>query len=251
MYLQKIIDRKREEVKDMKPPQGKRTRPLYDPVSSLRKKPFIAEIKRASPSLGDINIGVNVPGQAVKYAAGGAGAISILTDKTFFKGDFALLKEVSERVDIPLLCKDFILSDVQIEHAHASGADFILLIAAAMSAHEMKKLTAKARSLGMNILYELHSIEEFDKIAGLKPDLVGVNSRDLTTFKIDKEAAQNTIARLQGNFIKIAESGIETPDDVAAFNAAGAGAFLIGTALMRSGDPVQKLKDFYSALEVR
>lgn len=251
MYLQKIIDHKREEVKSLKCPQDKRTRPIYDPVRSLKIKPFIAEIKRASPSLGDINTGVNVTGQAVKYTSGGAGAISILTDRTFFKGDFSLLKEVSEHVDIPLLCKDFILSEVQVEHAHAAGADFILLIAAALTAEEMKTLTAKARSLGINILYELHSADEFDKIADLEPEMVGVNSRNLESFKIDKEAAQAIITQLHGDFIKVAESGIETPEDVAAFSKAGAGAFLIGTALMKSTDPAHKLTEFYSALEAK
>jgi len=249
MYLQNIIYHKKEEVKGLAKPQGTRTRPLHDPVKALRTKPFIAEIKRASPSRGDINTDINAARQAINYEKGGAGCISVLTDKKFFKGGFDLLEEVSQAVDMPVLCKDFIIHEKQVEQACISGADFILLIAAVLSTNELANLTRAANIFGLAVLYELHDYDEFHKIRDLNPGLVGVNSRNLKTFSIDKKEAMNTISRLNGDFIKIAESGIETSHDIVSFRQAGAGAFLIGTSLMTSSDPAAKMREYYSALE--
>ena len=248
MYLNDIIAYKREEVRGMTSPSGKRSRPLVDPVSSLKERPFIAEIKRSSPSRGDIRPDVDHRAQARLYESGGAGAISVLTDTKFFKGSFGMLSDVAAEVALPLLCKDFIIGEVQIEHAFVSGADFVLLIAAVLSGEELERLSAKAAELGMKVLYEIHGPDEFRKIKGLRPELVGVNSRDLKTFTIDPETAMRTIRSLEGSFIRVAESGIESAADVARYAESGAGAFLVGTALMTDADPSGKIRAFTEAL---
>jgi indole-3-glycerol phosphate synthase len=248
-YLQEIVQYKRDEIKTLKLADRKREKPLFDSVEHLRKKPFIAEVKKASPSLGDINLGADVVGQARSYEEGGAGAVSVLTDARFFKGSLDYLSDISRAVRLPLLCKDFILSELQVENAYLYGADFILLIAAILSEGEIRLLSQKARDLNMEVLYELHEIEEFQKIKNLELDLVGVNSRDLSSFKISKPKAMETIASLKGGFLKVAESGIETAKDILSFKQAGADAFLVGTVLMTSADPVGKLKEFARALE--
>ena len=120
-------------------------------------------------------------------------------------------------VKLPLLCKDFIISEVQVDNAYLHGADFILLIASILNVRELMILTRRARRYSMKVLYELHEADEFEKIKTLDPEMVGVNSRDLATFAIDKKKAMKTIASLPGDFMTIAESGIETPEDITEF----------------------------------
>jgi indole-3-glycerol phosphate synthase len=249
MYLKEIVDHKREEIMALKCADITRRRPVLNPLDYLVEKPFIAEIKKASPSHGDINRDVDITHQARMYEQGGAGAVSVLTDSRYFHGSFNHLTELSASVKLPLLCKDFILSEVQIDNAYAHGADFILLIASILNVRELRILSARAGRYSMKVLYELHEREEFDKIKDLDPEMVGVNSRDLKSFSIDKKRAVETIRAIAGDFLIIAESGIETPDDVRNFKRAGAGAFLIGTALMKADNPADELAKFYSALE--
>lgn len=249
MYLSDIVEHKRKEIAGMKPADRERGRAVIDPVESLRRLPFIAEIKKASPSRGDINVTVDITAQASAYERGGAGAISVLTDSRYFKGDFSFLTEVSRAVDLPMLCKDFILGEVQVENAYLHGADFILLIAAILSEDELKSLSRYAARHSLKVLYELHNIDEFDKIRKLDLEMVGVNSRDLKTFKIDKTRARNVISSLKGGFLKVAESGIETAGDIRDFSAGGANVYLIGSALMTAPDPAALLRSFRAALE--
>lgn len=248
MYLQKIIEHKKEEIKNMPSVENRRTRKVLDAYTSLKDKPFICEIKKASPSMGDINLEVNIIEQAKSYETAGGGAISVLTDKKFFKGDLEFLTETATNVSIPVLCKDFIISELQIENAYNAGADFILLIVAILSKDELTMLSRKAHSLNLQVLYEIHNYEEFDKIKHLELQLVGVNSRDLTTFEIKKDYACSVINQLTGNFIRVAESGINNTNDISQFVTGGAEAFLIGTALMQSDNPADKLKEFYNAI---
>ena len=138
--------------------------------------------------------------------------MSVLTDSRYFHGSFNYLTELSGSVKLPLLCKDFILSEVQIDNAFAHGADFILLIASILNIRELRILSARAGRYSMKVLYELHDRDEFEKIQDLDPELVGVNSRDLKSFSIDKKRAVETIRSLNGDFLIIAESGIETPE---------------------------------------
>lgn len=250
MYLEQILEHKRQEIATLRRGGSRRPRPVIDPVAFLREKPFIAEIKKASPSRGAINAGADIIDMARRYEEGGAGAVSVLTDSKYFNGSFEFLTAIAERVKIPLLCKDFIISEVQVDNAYLHGADFILLIVSILSVRELLILSRRARRYSMEILYELHEAHEFEKIRGLKPKLVGVNSRDLATFAIDRAKAMSTIASLPGGFLKIAESGIETPEDILNFKQAGADAFLVGTSLMTANDPAAKLRGFYGAYGV-
>ncbi len=251
-YLAEIVSHKRTEILSMSADELNRKRKSFNPLERLREKPFIAEVKKASPSMGEINTGVDPVKQAGFYANGGAGAVSVLTDMKYFKGSFDFLEDIGKHIDIPLLCKDFVLSSIQIEKAYNAGADFILLITAILDEEELMELSMKASSLEMKVLYEIHGIGEFSKIKKLNPEMVGVNSRDLKTFEINFTAAADTIRALKdmGDFIIIAESGIESPDDVRYFKNAGADAFLVGTALMKSGNPEKKLKDLYKGLSL-
>ena len=142
----------------------------------------------------------------------------------------------------------FYYDERQIENAHRAGADLILLIAAVLTEDELASLSRKAEEKNMKVLFEIHDLEEFNKLSECNLDLVGVNSRDLKTFKIDLEKAKETIANLKGDFLKIAESGIDNIESIKEFRKAGADGFLIGTALMKAEDPVEKLKSFNGAL---
>lgn len=248
MYLTEIIEHKKNEIKTLAPPAQNRMRPVIDPSAHLREKPFIAEIKKASPSRGGIKRGVDIISHARKYEEGGAGAVSVLTDRRFFEGSYNFLADISTAVKLPILCKDFIMSEIQIDNAFAHGADFILLIASILNVRELRLLTRRARRYSMKVLYEIHDADEFDKIKSLEPELIGVNSRDLSTFIINKNKAMETIHSLQGDFLKIAESGIESCEDIMNFKQAGADAFLIGTTLMIADEPADILNDFYQAL---
>lgn len=248
-YLNEIIAQKRMEIPALKLPDTERTRPVRDPVRSLRERPLIAEIKKCSPSRGEFALSDDIAGRALAYERGGAGAVSVLTDGRFFRGSFHDLAGISRSGALPVLCKDFILSEVQVDSAYLHGADFILLIAAVLNVRELMILTRRARRYSMKVLYEIHDAEEMKKIRGLDPEMVGVNSRDLRTFAIDREKAARTIAALKGEFLKVAESGIETPGDMTFFRRAGADAFLVGTALMTAGDPEKLVSEFCRALE--
>ncbi|HCW93304.1 MAG TPA: indole-3-glycerol-phosphate synthase TrpC, partial [Flexistipes sinusarabici] len=205
--------------------------------------------KKASPSIGEIKPDASPASQAEQYEKCGAGAISVLTDKYFFKGSFEYLKEVSEKVNIPVLCKDFIISERQIEAAYAYGADIILIIAAILTQEEIKKLSEKAREMKLHILYEIHTLEEYEKIKDLSPAMVGVNSRNLDTLEIDKQKGAHILNTLPDSFLKIAESGINSTEDIVNFRKAGANAFLIGTYLMQSGNIKESFQNLYRGLE--
>ncbi|TFH38878.1 MAG: indole-3-glycerol-phosphate synthase, partial [Chrysiogenales bacterium] len=238
----------RKELQSLKLPDLSRTRPVIDPVRSLRERPIIAEIKKSSPSRGTINASGDIASRALAYERGGAGAISVLTDSRFFHGSFDSLSIISGSAGVPILCKDFILGEVQIDNAYLHGADFILLIVAVLNVRELLILSSRARRYSMKVLYEIHNVDEFRKIRPLDPEMVGVNSRDLTTFAIDRERAAVTIASLRGEFLKVAESGIESPKHVAHYRSAGADAFLIGTALMTAEYPEGRIRAFHRAL---
>ncbi|MBN2161061.1 MAG: indole-3-glycerol-phosphate synthase [Spirochaetes bacterium] len=248
MYLDTIIENKREEIKALTRADVQRSKPVLNPRYYLKEKPIIAEIKKASPSRGVIRNDIDVTALARFYEQGGAGAVSVLTDSRHFQGSFRYLSDIAKQVKLPLLCKDFILSEIQIDNAFAHGADFILLIAAALNIRELKILSARAARYSMKVLYEIHEPDEFEKIRCLDPELVGVNARDLKSFIIDREKAARTIDSLTGDFLIVAESGIETPEDIVRFKSAGAGAFLIGTSLVTADDPVAKLSEFYGAV---
>lgn len=247
--LNEIIANKRKELNDIPENLPIRSKNVLNPVSYLRRNPFIAEVKKASPSAGNINTEISPLKQATEYEKHGAGAISVLTDKKFFKGSFEYLREIAENVSIPVLCKDFIISPRQIETAYAYGADFILLIASILETNEIEVLSEKAHKLGLKVLYEIHKMDEFRKIKHLSPEIIGVNSRNLDTLSIDKNKASEILTSLNGKFLKIAESGINDQSDIVNFREAGADAFLVGTYLMKSKSIAESFQKLYGGLK--
>ena len=176
--------------------------------------------------------------------------MSVLTDNRYFRGSFNVLGEISGTVRLPVLCKDFIISEVQIDHAYCHGADFILLIAAVLNVRELRILSRRAARYSMKVLYEIHDAEEFEKIRHNDLELVGVNSRDLRTFAIDKDRAMATIRVPQRLVYQDSRKRHRNRRRTCGgLRSAGADAFLIGTALMTAEDPAQNLAEFYDALE--
>jgi len=247
--LKEILMQKRAELSGLASPAFRRSKPVKQVLPFLIKSPLICEIKKFSPSAGAINPGADVQRQAKVYARAGAGAISVLTDKEYFGGSFDDLHCVAKSVDIPVLCKDFIISEVQVENAYLAGADMILLIAAALSKEEMSRLSRLAGKKGLSILYEIHKKEEISKIKNLNPEFVGVNARNLKNMSIDRAKSARILRELKGDFLKVAESGISDTDDICYFKKAGADAFLVGTALMKEKNPAGKIREMRQAVK--
>lgn len=239
MILDEIVAHKRQELESYEFYRGERKRKIYNLKESLTHHCVIAEVKKASPSLGDINITVSPSEQAMLYAKGGlksrAGAISVLTDRHYFKGDILDLIEVANNVEIPVLRKDFIVDTRQIDEAYCAGADAILLIATSLTENELKTLSEYAFKLGLDVLFEVHHADELKKMRDCKVNVAGVNSRNLQTMKIDKETGAEHLrnAKKIYDFV-VAESGIESRADVELFRKAGADAFLVGSYFMKS-----------------
>jgi indole-3-glycerol phosphate synthase len=209
-----------------------------DFVAALRRrKPaIIAEVKRASPSKGDIYPGLDPAEVACEYLAAGAAAISVLTDR-HFKGSLADLSAVRSAVDLPILRKDFVFDPYQLYEARAAGADCVLLIAAMLQSEQLRALAALARELGLAALVEVHNREEFTRAEGLGADLIGVNNRDLHTFRTDLATTSGLLRGYKGAALIVSESGIEMPEHIRQLYADGARAFLIGESLLRAGTP--------------
>lgn len=243
-YLRKIIDHKITEVKSMKLLETERKKSVISITDSLKQKPFIAEIKRSSPSAGVIKADADLKAIASSYQAGGAGAISVLTDAGFFNGSYSDLTRVSESVNLPLLCKDFIIDKIQIENAYMAGADCILLIAAVLDKSVLEDLSGVAYDLGMEVLFEIHEIDEMELLENIDMKMAGVNSRNLKTFQIDLKYGASVLKKISSGYLRVAESGINDVNDVQFMRNAGADAFLIGTTLMKSEDPGALLQEF-------
>jgi indole-3-glycerol phosphate synthase len=220
-----------------------------DFVSALRahRPAIIAEIKRASPSKGDILPGLDPAAVARDYAASGAAAISVLTDR-HFKGSLEDLRTVRAAVDLPLLRKDFIFDPYQLHQARAAGADCILLIAAMLKEADLRALYAAARELGLQALVEVHNEDELRAAGRGGAEIVGINNRDLHTFVTDIALTERLLAGYGGTALVVSESGIDTPEDIRRLDRAGARAFLIGESLLRGGAPRLRLEALCSAL---
>lgn len=219
-------------------------------VAALRaaRPAIIAEIKRASPSKGDILPNLDPAAVARNYLAGGAAAISVLTD-SHFKGSLADLGAVRAAVDLPLLRKDFMLDPYQVYEARAAGADCILLIAAMLGDGDLRSLAALARELKMAALVEVHDRTELGRAEAAKAELIGINNRDLHSFKTDIAVTETLLADYRGQALIVSESGIESAADVRRLYAAGARAFLVGESLLRGGDPRGRLGELTHALD--
>lgn len=205
---------------------------------------LIAEIKKASPSAGDINEEVDVEGQAAAYEEGGANAISVLTEKSKFKGDIKFLAQVKNATKtVPVLRKDFIFGSYQIYESKYYGADAVLLIATMLDEDELNELVDLAHELGMECLVEVHTKDELVKALKTKAKIVGINARDLHTFEISLDVVVDLAASVPSDKILIAESGVESAADVEKLVRAGAQGVLVGTTLMRSGNIKGKIKE--------
>lgn len=201
----------------------------------------VAEVKRRSPSAGAINEALDPAEQAARYAAGGAAAISVLTDGPHFGGSVADLRAAAARVGVPLLRKDFILAEEQIVEARAAGAAAVLLIVRALAPARLRALLSAAHGAGLEALIEVHDRRELDIALGAGGGIVGVNSRDLDTFEIDVAAAWALLRAVPADCVAVAESGMATRADVERAAGFGADAVLIGTALSRADDPAALL----------
>lgn len=218
-------------------------RSFLDKLQNNEQVAIIAEFKRASPSKGDINIALEPKTQALSYREFGADAISVLTDKKFFKGSFTDLSAISEIVDVPVLCKDFIIDESQIIKAKLAGADLILLIAAALEQNRLNELYVFAIQNGLEVLIEVHNEEEVKKALQTGTKLIGVNNRDLKSFTVDIRTTEKLapLIKKEGVFL-ISESGIKTENDVERVQRAGADGILVGEAFMRAENLQQLMK---------
>ncbi|MEB3353041.1 MAG: indole-3-glycerol phosphate synthase TrpC [Cyanobacteriota bacterium] len=220
--------------------------------ASCRKPAVIAEVKKASPSKGVIRDDFDAEAIARGYEAGGASCLSVLTDRQFFQGGFEVLVQVRQVVELPLLCKDFILSPYQLYQARAAGADAALLIAAILTDQDMAYLLKVARSLGLTALVEVHDAVELERVLALDGvELIGINNRNLATFEIDLATTERLMAgsgeqiRSKGCLL-VSESGLFSRDDLDRVQGAGADAVLVGESLMRQADITAALETLIS-----
>ena len=210
---------------------------------------LIAEVKRASPSKGDLDPGLDPRALSRTYADNGASAISVLTDTPFFKGSLEDLRAVKDEVGpqgIPVLRKDFVVDPYQVVEARLWGADAFLLIAACLSDERLAELHGLGQELGLAVLVEVHNEEELFRVEGIKPTLVGINNRDLRTFETDPATTHGLAPRVPFMSKVVSESGIHTREDARLMRAAGADAILVGEALIVAADTAALVRDLAS-----
>jgi indole-3-glycerol phosphate synthase len=256
VILDEILAHKRQEVE-----RNKRARPLPllpAPAHTLLprrffealRRPglaFIAEIKRKSPSGGELRPGASAADLAQTYATSGAAALSVLTDARYFGGSAADLIDAREASGLPVLRKDFVVDPYQIYEARAMGADAVLLIVRSLTDSELAKLLVLTHRLGMEALVETHSAVEIDRALQAGARVVGVNNRDLDTLITDVSLAARLRPRVPAHCVFVAESGISSPEHVVAMVAAGVDAILVGESLVRAADPGEKLRGLVQA----
>ncbi|REC31096.1 indole-3-glycerol-phosphate synthase [Enterococcus pseudoavium] len=244
-FLTTILQEKEQEVKKLTPVQVQSVKKRPSFYQILREQPqkihVIGEIKRASPSKGVINETADILEQAKSYQQAGVSGISVLTDPLFFKGSINDLAAVAQVVDVPLLCKDFIITENQLERAKKAGASIVLLIVAALSTTRLKELFFTAKKLDLEVLVEVHDAAELQKAQRLGAKIIGVNNRNLKTFNVTLETSL-ALAQPEDERIYISESGFQTAEDVAKIKKSYHG-ILVGETLMRTTDPAEKIKE--------
>lgn len=220
-----------------------------DPMPVFRSAGIsvIAEVKRASPSRGALAEIADPSLLASEYAAGGAAAISVLTEPRWFGGSLDDLTRVRAAVDVPLLRKDFIVSSYQLWEARAAGADLVLLIVAALTDNELAGLIERARSIGMTPLVEVHDEPELARALAAGADLIGVNARNLATLEVDRSRFAELAPHIPEGVVRVAESGVRGPHDVLDYARAGADVVLVGETLVRGRDPRAAVADLVAA----
>ncbi len=226
------LDHLVEQTKNLGP-----TREFRRALASVEGLGVIAEIKRRSPSKGDLNPGIDPEEWAAAYERGGATCLSVLTDRDHFGGSPADLAMARNAVTIPVIRKDFTVSALDVVDARLMGADAVLLIVAALDDAELADFHALASEVGLDALVETHDEAEVDRALAVGADLIGVNQRDLLTFEVDTDRAVRVGRYLPADVVRVAESGVGGPADAAPLAAAGYHAVLVGEALVRSGDP--------------
>ena len=202
----------------------------------------IAELKKASPSKGLIRADFHPAELARELEAAGAACLSVLTDEEFFQGSLENLRNASAAVAIPCLRKDFIVDEFQLVEARANSADAVLLIVAALSSQELERLASVARAHGLDVLCEVHDADELQRALDSGCELIGVNTRDLRTFNVDLRTAFDLAERIPAGVVRVAESGIQSAEDVARLREAGYHALLVGESLMRAERPGEALR---------
>ena len=244
--LEKIIEHKKVEIEERSKiisldriKDSQRLFSIRDFSGQLKKKKIqiIAEIKRRSPAMGDINMEANPSLIAKSYVKYGAACISVLTDQNFFGGQLQFIQEVKSMVDVPVLRKDFIISEYQVWESFHAGADAILLIADILESEILKDLHALASELGLHILLEAHDEKYFKLFEEIKPEVIGVNCRNLQTMAVDIDSFNEKSLQLPKNLIWVAESGISNSKDLEYVFDLGFDAALVGSHLMGSVDP--------------
>ncbi len=257
--LKKILATKAEEIEAgrrerplaMLQDQVQHAQPVRDFAGALRKRAMqtqdavIAEIKKASPSAGIIREDFDPARLADSYQAGGATALSVLTDEVYFQGHREYLVQAKQATNLPVIRKDFIVDEWQVWDSRVLGADAILLIVAALDDQQLHALARLAKDLGLAVLVEVHDEDELERALQTDIELVGINNRDLHVFKTDLNTSLRLAPRISGDRLVVAESGIHTPEDIQRLQAGGIGAFLIGESLMRQPDPGQALKSLF------
>ena len=219
--------------------------PALDAHSFLSRNEMnvIAEVKRSSPSKGNLAPITDPAALAEKYQEAGAAAVSVLTEQRRFGGSLADLDAVRSRIEIPVLRKDFMVDEYQFLEARAHGADIVLLIVAALSKSQLKDFYDLATELGMASLIEVHTQSELESAMDISPRIVGVNSRNLKTLEVSASVFEELIPAIPSTVIRVAESGISTRADVAQAQKAGATAILVGESLVKSGDPISAMRE--------
>jgi indole-3-glycerol phosphate synthase len=263
MYLDRIVATKKQEVEALRQEKGlailekeaaeaPAPRGFAEALRNRRRASvgWIAEVKKASPSKGIIRPDFDPRAIALSYERAGADCLSVLTDRDYFQGGNDVLKLVRETVPMPVLRKDFLIDELQVYEARAIGADAVLLIAAILPRKRLHALHAEAKALGMDVLVEVHDQAELETVLELGADMIGINNRNLRTFVTDLAVTEALIGRIPDRVLKVSESGIGAPDDIARVKAAGADAVLIGEHFMRQASIERAADDLLGPLPV-
>ncbi|MCX8022081.1 MAG: indole-3-glycerol phosphate synthase TrpC [Syntrophorhabdaceae bacterium] len=254
-FLERIVFEKKEKVKFLKSTvpiselemkgRDKEKRAFFE-VFSRREKTevkIIGEVKRASPSKGVLVEDLDLIRLVDAYIRGGVRAISIITEERYFMGSLGYLEEVKRLTGLPVLRKDFIVDEYEIIESKASGADAILLIGEALEREQIRRFLNIAREIDVDVLLEIHGIETFKKVSDMEGYILGINSRDLHTMEVDMDIPKRLLKEIPDDMPVVVESGIKTRGDIEGFMGYGVSGFLIGTTLMTSVDPAEKIRE--------
>ena len=258
--LEEILENKAREVAERKTKISVQDLKEIDYMRSLKrdfkgallnkinqnKDAVIAEIKRASPSMGELNMNIIPAKVAYDFEEMGAACLSVLTDAKYFKGSGAILEMAKKGCGLPVLRKDFIIDEYQIDESMTMGADCILLIASALDKNQIKKLYDAAKQRDLDVIVEVHDHNELETALEIECDIIGINNRNLHTFEVDLNTTVDLVKYINNDQLVIAESGIHTSNDVKKMNDCGIKTFLVGESFMTSENPVDKFKEIFT-----